>query len=70
LQDRLVKELRLAGIASIEAANAWLPGFVDGYNRRFTRAPANVKNLHRSLTSADDLIEILACESNVPSPKT
>ena len=26
LQDRLVKELRLAGISSIEAANAWLPG--------------------------------------------
>jgi len=60
LQDRLVKELRLAGMASIEAANAWLPGFVDGYNRRFSRAPANVKNLHRSLTSADDLTEILA----------
>ena len=28
LQDRLVKELRLAGISTIEAANAWLPGFV------------------------------------------
>jgi hypothetical protein len=25
LQDRLVKEMRLAGIASIETANAWLP---------------------------------------------
>jgi hypothetical protein len=60
LQDRLVKELRLAGIASIEAANTWLPGFVDGYNRRFGQAPANAKNLHRSLTRADDLTEILA----------
>jgi hypothetical protein len=29
LQDRLVKDLPLAGIATIEAANAWLPGFVD-----------------------------------------
>jgi hypothetical protein len=27
LQDRMVKELRLAGISSIAAANAWLPGF-------------------------------------------
>src|SRR5215472_14813097 len=26
LQDRMVKELRLAGVSSITAANAWLPG--------------------------------------------
>ena len=26
LQDRMVKELRLAGVSSIAAANAWLPG--------------------------------------------
>jgi hypothetical protein len=26
LQDRLVKELRLAGISTMAAANAWLPG--------------------------------------------
>ena len=33
LQDRLVKELRLAGISSIsEAANAWLPGFITAHN--------------------------------------
>ena len=28
LQDRLVKELRLAGISTIAAANMWLPGFI------------------------------------------
>src|SRR6516225_4104163 len=60
LQDRLVKELRLAGISTVEAANAWLPGFVEDYNKRFGRAPANAKNLHRPLTEADDLDEILA----------
>jgi hypothetical protein len=60
LQDRLVKELRLAGISTVEAANAWLPGFVDDYNKRFGRAPANAKDLHRPLTEADDLDEILA----------
>jgi glucokinase len=32
LQDRLVKELRLAGINTIEAANAFLPNFVADYN--------------------------------------
>jgi hypothetical protein len=60
LQDRLVKELRLVGIASIEVANAWLPGFVAAHNARFGREPANVKDLHRTLTAADDLDEILA----------
>jgi hypothetical protein len=60
LQDRLVKELRLAGIATMEAANAWLPGFIANYNARFGREPANAKNLHRPLTAADDLDEILA----------
>src|SRR5215218_1330140 len=46
LQDRLVKELRLAGISTIVAANAWLPGFMADYNRRFGRPPANAKDLH------------------------
>ena len=60
LQDRLVKELRLAGIATIEAANTWLPGFISDYNARFGRQPSNAKDLHRPLTAADDLDEILA----------
>ncbi len=60
LQDRLVKELRLAGVTGIEAANAWLPGFVADYNQRFGREPANAKNLHRPLSALDDLDEMLA----------
>jgi len=60
LQDRMVKELRLAGIATIAAANAWLPGFIGGYNARFGRQALNAKNLHRPLTVADDLDEVLA----------
>ena len=35
LQDRLVTELRLAGITTIEAANAFLPGFLERHNARF-----------------------------------
>jgi hypothetical protein len=60
LQDRMVKELRLAGISSIAAANEWVPGFMTAYNARFGRDPANVKDLHRPLTQSDDLDEILA----------
>ena len=60
LQDRLVKELRLAGISTIEAANAWVPAFMADYNRRFGRDPENAKDLHRKLTEAVDLSEVLA----------
>jgi hypothetical protein len=60
LQDRMVKELRLAGVSTIAAANAWLPGFIDSYNARFGRQPANAKDVHRPLTAADNLDEILA----------
>jgi Winged helix-turn helix len=60
LQDRMVKELRLAGISTIEAANAWLPGFISDYNARFGRQPSNGKDLHRPLTASDNLDEILA----------
>jgi hypothetical protein len=40
LQDRMVKELRLAGVSSMATANAWLPGFITAYNTRFGRDPA------------------------------
>jgi Winged helix-turn helix len=60
LQDRLVKELRLAGISTIEAANAWVAEFIADYNTRFGRDPENAKDLHRKLTTADELSEVLA----------
>jgi hypothetical protein len=59
LQDRLVKELRLAGIATIDTANAWLPAFITDYNNRFGRPPLSDKDLHRRLSPRDDLDEIL-----------
>ena len=46
-----MKELRLAGISTVAAANAWLPGFITGYNARFGRQPQNAKDLHRPLTA-------------------
>ncbi len=60
LQDRLVKELRLAGVTGVEAGNAWLPGFVTDYNRRFGREPLVAKDLHRPVSADDDLDEVLA----------
>jgi hypothetical protein len=40
-QDRLIVELRLRGIATREAANAFLPLFIADCNRRFARPPAD-----------------------------
>lgn len=57
LQDRLVKELRLAGVSDIDAANAFLPAFMARHNSRFAREPANDKDLHRPLAPRDDLTE-------------
>lgn len=60
LQDRLVKELRLAGISDMAAANAFLPGFMAHYNLRFSQAPARPDNRHRPLTlDASRLSDIL-----------
>lgn len=36
LQDRLTKEMRLSGVNTLEKANAFLPAFIEHFNRRFT----------------------------------
>ena len=61
LQDRLIKEMRLAGISSIEAANQWLPTFIEDFNQRFSRQPYNLENAHRPLReNADELDDIFS----------
>ncbi|MBC2653806.1 ISNCY family transposase, partial [Novosphingobium aerophilum] len=55
LQDRLVKAMRLAGIATIAAANAFLPGYLEQHNRRFAKAPFDPRDLHRPLAMHEDL---------------
>jgi hypothetical protein len=57
LQDRLVKELRLAGVSTMEAGNAFLPAFMADYNVRFAKAPFNDKDLHRPMQPRDRLDE-------------
>jgi hypothetical protein len=61
LQDRLVKEMRLAGIDSIAAANHFLEmRFIPDWERRFTVAPRNAGNAHRRLGPEQHLEEILS----------
>ena len=60
LQDRLVKELRLAGACTLADGNALLPAFTADYNTRFAKPPANKKDLHRPLRAGDDLEDAFA----------
>ena len=41
LQDRLIKEMTIAGISSISEANAFLPGFIERFNKKFGKEAAN-----------------------------
>lgn len=63
LQDRLIKELRLRNISTIEEANLFLVKiFIPQFNKRFSVQPRNETNLHTPLTSKEqkDLPGILA----------
>ena len=59
LQDRLVKELRLRGINTQEAANAYAPDFMADFNGRFGKIPRSEFNVHRALRSDENIDLIL-----------
>jgi transposase InsO family protein len=59
LQDRLVKEMRLQGINSIEQANAFLPQFIDDYNRRFAVTPLNPDDAHRAVLHSEEELKLI-----------
>lgn len=47
-QDRLIKQLRLRAIATVEAANAYVDGeYLPAHNRQFGIAPASATDYHR-----------------------
>src|ERR1035437_6639072 len=50
LQDRLVKELRLAGINDIESGNRFLDGkYLQAFHRQFARVAASPVDVHRAV---------------------
>lgn len=62
-QDRFVKELRLKGICSIEAANQCLRnGFIDKLNRKFMKPPQSLEDAHVVLMADQCLKDILCWE--------
>jgi len=64
LQDRLVKEMRLAGLSSVAEANAWLrKRFIPAYNRKFAKPPARNGDMHRRPSAAElaDVLPFVFC---------
>lgn len=54
-QDRLRKEMRLAGIDSLQQANLFRETFIPAYNPRFAKAPRDPQSAWRPLHSQLDL---------------
>ncbi len=60
-QDRLVKGMRVAGVGTIELANAYLEEeFLPWWNETLTVEPASAEDAHRPLGKEHDLTAILS----------
>lgn len=62
-QDRLIKELRLAGITTLAAANRFVDGYLPTYNRRFAVAAVGASDLHRPIPPGVDLQAVLCLKT-------
>ncbi len=62
LQDRLVAELRLAGIRTLKEANAFLKKFLKGFNRKFSVAARDSQSAWRKPSSGLDLERIISIQ--------
>ena len=62
-QDRLVKELRLRGVTTIDGTNEVIcGGFVDQLNEKFAKPPAGKEDAHRPVPAAVNLAEVFCVE--------
>ncbi|WP_208247849.1 ISNCY family transposase (plasmid) [Rhizobium sp. T1470] len=62
LQDRLIKDLRLAEVFDMDGGNAFLAGFMERYNARFAVAPSRPDDLHRPVNLASDRLKDILCK--------
>lgn len=62
-QDRLVKEMRLKQISSIEEANKFLPEYLDRHNKKFAVEPKEKANMHRPVPKGLNLDKILCIKT-------
>jgi len=62
-QDRVIKEMRLRGIRTIEEGNRFLAEYLPLYNKRFSVRPREKEDLHRPLPRGLDLNAILCIKT-------
>ena len=62
LQKRLIKEMRLDNISSIEEGNDYLKTWREGFNKRFEKPARSQADAHRSLNEAVDLQSVFCHE--------
>lgn len=62
-QDRVIKEMRLRGIRTIEEGNTFLEGYLPLYNKRFSVRPREKEDFHRPLAKGLDLDAILCIKT-------
>ena len=63
LQDRLVKEMTIRGISTIEEANKFLETYMAFHNKRFAFKPKDQNDLHREVLKGLNLDKILCIKT-------
>lgn len=63
-QDRVIKEMRLAGVRSKDEGNAFLQTYLPDYNRRYRVSPAKDTDMHRRFKDHRELDRILSIRSS------
>lgn len=63
LQDRLVKEMRLAGVRTKDEANAFLKTYLPKHNKKFSVCPASEQDVHVRLPKSFDLDKYLCIKN-------
>ncbi len=65
-QDRLIKEMHLANVSTIEEANKFLKSYWSKHNKRFSVKPLKETDLHRLVPKGMDLDAILCRKTDHP----
>ena len=70
LQDRLVKELKLAGITTMKEANEFLEKYIPKFNAKFDVAPKRKSDLHKKINKQTNKRKITSDIFNTRSKKS
>jgi len=59
LQDRLIKEMRLVGVGSMEEGNAFLQQYMEKHNDKFAIKPASEDDAHRTVVHNEQELDLI-----------